>query len=98
MMFSNPLSVLKTNCHTTAITTEEMASGRKTIVRKMPMPLTFWFSTPATARLMATVGTTDPSVKITVLRIAIRNNGSELNRSVKFFSPTNFGGVNTSHR
>ena len=92
MMFSKPLSVLKTNCHTTAITTEEIASGRNTIVRKTSMPLTFRFSTPATARLMRTVGTTVPTVKTTVLRIAIRNSGSEVNRSRKFLRPTNFGG------
>src|ERR1700739_135574 len=35
MILSNPLSVLKTNCHTTAMTTDEMASGRKTMVRKI---------------------------------------------------------------
>ena len=34
MMLSNPLSVLKTNCQTTAITTDEMARGRNTMVRK----------------------------------------------------------------
>src|SRR5271168_4921353 len=33
MMLSSPLSVLKTNCQTTAITTDEIASGRKTMVR-----------------------------------------------------------------
>src|SRR5690349_7822037 len=60
MMLSNPLSVLKTNCQTTAITTDEMASGRNTIVRKIAMPLTFRFRTPATTRLMSTVGTTVP--------------------------------------
>src|ERR1700751_2987915 len=98
MMLSNPLSVLKTNCHTTAMTTDEMASGRKTMVRKIPMPLTFRFSTPATTRLMRTVGTTVPSVKITVFRIAIKNSGSEVNSSSKFFRPTNFGGLKTSHR
>ena len=64
MMLSSPLSVLKTNCQTTAITTDEMASGIKTMVRKIPMPLTFRFSTPATTRLMTTVGTTVPTVKI----------------------------------
>src|ERR1700741_238817 len=31
MMLSSPLSVLKTNCQTTAITTDEMANGRKTM-------------------------------------------------------------------
>ncbi len=80
------------------MTTDEMANGRKTMVRKMPMPLAFWFSTPATTKLMTTVGTTVPRVKITVLRIAIKNSGSAVNSSPKFFSPTNFGGVNTSHR
>src|SRR6516165_4582526 len=92
MILSSPLSVLKTNCHTTAITTDEMASGRKTMVRKTPMPLTFRFSTPATTRLISRVGTTVPRVKITVLRMAMRNNGSDVNRSSKFFRPTNFGG------
>src|SRR5262245_48590363 len=96
MMLSSPLSVLKTNCHTTAITTDEMARGKKTMVRKTPMPLTFRFSSPATTRLMTIVGTTVPNVKITVLRMAMRNNGSEVNSSLKFFSPTNFGGLNTS--
>src|ERR1700739_1369152 len=67
MMLSSPLSVLKTNCQTTAITTDEMASGRKTMVRNMPIPLTFRFRTPATMRLTTTVGTTVPTVKITVL-------------------------------
>src|ERR1700757_2478829 len=71
MILSRPLSVLKTNCQTTAMTTDEMASGRKTIVRKTPMPLTFRFSTPATTRLITTVGTTVPRVKIAVLRIAM---------------------------
>src|SRR6516165_4582134 len=98
MILSSPLSVLKTNCHTTAITTDEMASGRKTMVRKMPMPLTFRFSTAATTRLMTMVGTTVPTVKTAVLRIAIRNSGSDVKSSSKFFRPTNFGGLNTSHR
>src|ERR1700730_3904466 len=97
MMLSSPLSVLKTNCQTTAITTDEMARGRKTMVRKMPMPLTFRFSRPATRRLTTMVGTTVPTVKTTVLRMAMRNSGSEVNSSLKFFSPTNFGGLNTSH-
>src|SRR6516165_7250445 len=97
MMLSSPLSVLKTNCHTTAITTDEMANGRKTMVRKTQMPLTFRFSTPATTRLMRMVGTTVPRVKITVLRMAMRNSGSEVKSSWKFFSPTNFGGLKTSH-
>src|SRR6516165_4625268 len=96
MMLSSPLSVLKTNCHTTAITTDEIASGRKTIVRKIPMPLTFRFSAPATARLISRVGTTVPRVNITVLRIAMRNSGSEVKSSSKFFIPTNFGGLKTS--
>src|SRR3984885_15602022 len=98
MMLSNPLSVLKTNCHTTAITTDEMAKGMKTIVRTMAMPLTFWFSTAATTRLMTIVGTTVPTVKTTVLRMAMRNNGSEVKSSSKFLRPTNFGGLNTSQR
>ncbi|BBX59096.1 hypothetical protein MSHO_44410 [Mycobacterium shottsii] len=62
MMLSSPLLVSKTNCHTTAITTDEMASGRKTIVRKTPIPGTFRFSTAATTRLIRTVGTTVPAV------------------------------------
>src|ERR1700722_8915485 len=95
MMLSSPLSVLKTNCHTTAITTDEMASGMKTMVRKIPMPLTFRFSTPATTRLIAMVGTTVPTVKTTVLRTAMRNSGSELKSCSKFAHPTNFGGLNT---
>lgn len=41
MMLSRPLSVLKTNCQTTAITTEEIANGKKTTVRKRLMPLIF---------------------------------------------------------
>ena len=98
MMLSKPLSVLKTNCHTTAMTTDEMANGIKTMVRKMPMPLTFRFSTPATTRLTRMVGTTVPRVKMTVLRMAMRNSGSEVNSSWKFCRPTNFGGRNTSHR
>ena len=44
MMLSNPSSVLKTNCHTTAITTDDTANGRKTMVRKMLIPLIFRFS------------------------------------------------------
>src|ERR1700757_4095516 len=98
MMLSSPLSVLKTNCHTTAITTDEMASGRNTIVRKMPMPLTFRLSTAATTRLMRMVGTTVPTVNTAVLRIAMRNSGSDVKSSSKFFRPTNFGGLNTSQR
>src|ERR1700761_8449260 len=98
MMLSNPLSVLKTNCHTTAITTDEIASGRKTIVRTMPMPLTLLFSTAATIRLTMTVGTTVPTVKNNVFLIAMTNSGSEVNSSWKFLNPTNFGGLKTSHR
>src|SRR5947209_17410812 len=67
MILSNPLSVLNTNCQTTAITTDEIASGRKTMVRNTPMPPALRFSTPATTRLMSSVGTTVPIVKITVL-------------------------------
>src|ERR1700751_2493346 len=62
MMLSRPLFVLKTNCHTTAITTDDTAKGRNIIVRKMLIPLIFRLSTPATARLMNTVGTTVPTV------------------------------------
>src|ERR1700743_3576227 len=69
IMLSSPLSVLKTNCHTTAITTDEMASGRKTMVRKTPMPLTLRFSTAATTRLIRTGGTTVPTVKTTAVRM-----------------------------
>lgn len=83
--------MLKTNCQTTAITTDEMASGRKTVVRKTPMPLTFRFSIAATRRLITTVGATVPTVKTTVLRTAMRNNGSDANSPAKFFRPTNFG-------
>src|SRR6201997_2859512 len=96
MMFSSPLSVLKTNCHTTAITTDEMASGRKTMVRKTPMPLTFRVSTPATTRLISRVGTTVPRVKTTVLRMAMTKSGSDVKSSSKFLGPTNFAGLNTS--
>src|SRR5271166_4818126 len=78
MMLSSPLSVLKTNCHSTAITTDEMASGMKTIVRKMAMPLTFRFNTAATTRLMMMVGTTVPTVKTVVLWTAMINSGSEV--------------------
>src|ERR1700748_1027567 len=75
MMLSSPLSVLKTNCQTTASTTDEMARGMKMIVRTMVMPLAFRFSTAATMRLTTTVGMTVPRVKTTVLRMAIMNNG-----------------------
>src|SRR5579875_1389273 len=76
MMLSNPLSVLKTNCHTTAITTVETASGRNAAVRKSPIPLIFRLSTAATTRLINTVGTTLPRVNTTLLVSAMRNNGS----------------------
>ena len=36
MMLSNPLSVLNTNCHTTAITTDETANGKKNDRPKQP--------------------------------------------------------------
>src|ERR1700739_4092686 len=72
MMLSSPLLVLNTNCHTTAITTADTASGRKIAVRKMLMPLSFRFSAAATTTLMSMVGTRVPTVKITVLRSAIR--------------------------
>src|ERR1700757_4241585 len=62
MMLSRPLLLLKTNCHTTAITTDDTANGRNIIVRKMLIPMTFRLSTPATARLINTVGTTVPTV------------------------------------
>lgn len=62
MMLSRPLSVLKTNCQTTAITTEEIANGKKTTVRKRLMPLIFRFRKAATTRLTITVGTTVPTV------------------------------------
>src|ERR1700747_3831933 len=58
MMLSRPLWVLKTNCQTTAITTDDTANGRNIIVRKTLIPLTFRLSTPATARLIRTVGPT----------------------------------------
>jgi hypothetical protein len=76
MVFSRPLFVLKTNCQTTAITTAETASGKNTTVRKTPMPRTFRFRAPATARLMTTVGTSVPTVKIPVLRSAMGKSGS----------------------
>src|ERR1700742_3871124 len=98
MMLSSPLSVLKTNCQTTAITTEEIANGIKTIVRKTLMPRTFRFSTDATTRLMTIAGTTVPTVNPTVLPIAMRNSGSDVKSCSKFAHPTNFGGLNTSHR
>src|SRR5271168_1746712 len=62
MMLRRPLLVLYTNCQTTAITTDDTARGRKIIVRKMAIPFIFRLSTPATARLMSTVGTTVPTV------------------------------------
>ena len=62
MMLSRPLLVLNTNCQTTAITTDDTARGRKIIVRNMAIPFIFRLSTPATARLMSTVGTTVPTV------------------------------------
>src|SRR5947209_12932003 len=60
-MLSRPLWVLKTNCQTTAITTDDTASGTKMIVRKTAIALIFRLSTPATARLTTTVGTTVPT-------------------------------------
>nr|CRL72535.1 hypothetical protein CPGR_00943 [Mycolicibacter nonchromogenicus] len=81
MMLSSPLSVLNTNCHTTAITTEDTANGIKAIARNRPIPLILRFSRPATARLMSTVGTTVPTVNTVVLRTAMPNNGLPVNRS-----------------
>src|ERR1700733_4031033 len=80
MMLSRPLLVLKTNCQTTAMTTDDTASGRNTIVRNILIPLIFRLRTPATARLMRTVGTTVPTVYTTVLSNAILNSGSSVNR------------------
>src|ERR1700756_1221877 len=62
MMLSSPLLVLNTNCHTTAITTDDTAKGKNIMTRKVLIPLAFRLSTPATARLISTVGTTVPTV------------------------------------
>src|SRR5262249_51196077 len=62
MMLSSPLSVLNTNCHTVAITTDDTANGRNTTVRKNPAPLIVWSKTAAAVRLTTMVGTTVPIV------------------------------------
>src|ERR1700737_5074823 len=63
MVLSSPLSVLNTNCHITAVTTDDTARGTKTTARKTLIPLSFRFSRAATTRLMSTAGTGVPVVK-----------------------------------
>src|SRR5690625_1759396 len=98
MMLSRPLSVLNTNCHTTAITTAETASGMNTMVRNTPIPASLRLSAAATTTLITTVGLTVPRVNTTVLRTAMTNSGSAVNKVRKLSQPTNSGGLNRSQR
>ena len=97
-VLSTPSSVLKVSRQTTAIATVEATSGMNMILRKMPMPLSFRFRAAATARLMAIVGISVPTVKITVLRNATQNSGSWAKSRRKLSMPMNFGELNRSHR